>query len=267
MGSSQGLYSHFRCHWKIKGWYLLKGCRGRNVAVHCSLCDQEKKSGRKRKGRRLGSHKNREFLKPRGSSSFWPREFLNLCDTSSSWPGAPWLCVGSPGLISLIHSQASEEDGDPKNQQGTQITCTATENSLYSLLQSCWGGRSSSPRKGSHSSAFAPEQPGLVCGQWPRGSTGKWGEAGNSMPLRSLRNWNRKKRAGKSWMWSCCQSPASHVQQRPHELPAPGVLTPPGDIWRSCHFHDWALHSAGKFVAPSKFTAQPCSWREIPRKF
>lgn len=107
---------------------------------------------------------------------------------------------------------------------------------------------------------------GWFVGQWPRGSTEKSGEAGNSTA--KPEELKQKEKSWKnSWMWPCCQCPVSHVQQRPHELPAPGVLTPPADIWRSCHFRGWALHSAGKFVAPTKFTAQPCSWRGIPRKF
>lgn len=101
----------------MKGWW------GRNVAVHYSLCDQGKSQGEAGKGEgwaatRTGNSLNRVTPAPPGLEHHW-------------------LFVVSPGLVSLSSSQASEKDGDPTEQQDTQTACTATGNSLSSLLESC----------------------------------------------------------------------------------------------------------------------------------
>lgn len=202
------------------------------------------KTGRRKKGKRLDNHKDREFL--------------NLRDTSSSWPGAPLALCGEPRARLPQPFPGMWEIWGSHKPAGHTNYLPCTESSLSSLLPCCWGGRSSRLQAGTSSPCFCSGT------TWAgsRLSPEKWGEAGSSKPMQSLRNWNRKKRAGKyldmALVSVSCQPRAAKALQSPSSSSRHSEELP---------LHARALQSAGKSVAPTKLTAQPCSHSGIPRKF
>lgn len=222
---------------------FIHGGREKHGSALQPVWSRKVKTGRRRKGKRLDNHKDREFL--------------NLRDTSSSWPGAPLALCGEPraGLPQPFPGKWEGWGSHKPAGHTNYLHCTAS--SLSSLLPCCWGSRSSRLQAGISSTCFCS-------GTTWAGSrvSGHMAAQRNEEKLGapSLRNWNRKKRAGKyldvAFLSVSGQPRAAKALQSPSSSSRHSEELP-----RPCSGF------AGKFVAPTKLTAQPCSQSGIPRKF